>query len=194
MRYLRNIAIASIIAVLIAGLGFTLANRALADDLFGRRYTCPYLGQNAEGARPYGMMGGWPGRGRINPDPGHDAPLTVAEAESAVEDYVADLGAWSPLHVYHDFTGQADHTAMAVLDIRMPEMSGVGATRAIKARYPQVRVLILTAYDDDPYVFALLQAGADGYVLKTGSSDELVQAVRTVQGSGPRCWAGGSRS
>jgi hypothetical protein len=93
MRYLRNIAIASIIAVLIAGLGFTLANRALADDLFGGRYTCPYLGQNAEGARPYGMMGGWPGRGRINPDPGHDAPLTVAEAESAVEDYVADLGA-----------------------------------------------------------------------------------------------------
>jgi DNA-binding NarL/FixJ family response regulator len=43
-----------------------------------------------------------------------------------------------------------------------------------------VRVLVLTAYDDDPYVFALLQAGADGYVLKTASSDELVHAVRTV--------------
>ncbi len=69
---------------------------------------------------------------------------------------------------------------VAVVDIRMPEMSGVEVTRRIRERYPQIRVLILTAYDDDPYVFALLQAGADGYVLKTASGDELVQAVRTV--------------
>ena len=69
---------------------------------------------------------------------------------------------------------------IAVLDIRMPEMTGIEATRRIKAHFPQVRVLILTAYDDDPYVFALLQAGADGYVLKTASADELVRAVRTV--------------
>ncbi len=69
---------------------------------------------------------------------------------------------------------------VAVVDIRMPEMSGVEVTRRIRERYPQIRVLILTAYDDDPYVFALLQSGADGYVLKTASGDELVQAVRTV--------------
>jgi DNA-binding NarL/FixJ family response regulator len=69
---------------------------------------------------------------------------------------------------------------VAILDIRMPEVTGVEATRRIKERFPQVRVLILTAYDDDPYVFALLQAGADGYVLKTASADELVRAVRAV--------------
>jgi DNA-binding NarL/FixJ family response regulator len=69
---------------------------------------------------------------------------------------------------------------IAVLDIRMPEMTGIEATRRIKTQFPQVRVLILTAYDDDPYVFALLQAGADGYVLKTASADELVRAVYTV--------------
>ena len=69
---------------------------------------------------------------------------------------------------------------VAILDIRMPEVTGVEATRRIKAHFPQVRVLILTAYDDDPYVFALLQAGADGYVLKTSSADELVRAVHTV--------------
>lgn len=69
---------------------------------------------------------------------------------------------------------------VAILDIRMPEVTGVQATRRIKEHFPQVRVLVLTAYDDDPYVFALLQAGADGYVLKTASSDELVHAVRTV--------------
>ena len=69
---------------------------------------------------------------------------------------------------------------IAVLDIRMPGMTGIEATRRIKAQLPQVRVLILTAYDDDPYVFALLHAGANGYVLKTASADELVRAVRTV--------------
>lgn len=69
---------------------------------------------------------------------------------------------------------------VAVLDIRMPEVTGVEATRRIKAHCPATRVLILTAYDDDPYVFALLQAGADGYVLKTARADELVQAVRNI--------------
>jgi DNA-binding NarL/FixJ family response regulator len=69
---------------------------------------------------------------------------------------------------------------VAVLDIRMPKATGVETTRRIKARFPDIHVLVLTAYDDDPYVFALLQAGADGYVLKTASADELVRAVRTV--------------
>jgi DNA-binding NarL/FixJ family response regulator len=70
---------------------------------------------------------------------------------------------------------------VAVLDIQMPEMSGIEATRRIKARFPDIRVLILTAYDDDPYIFALIQAGASGYVLKTASAEQLVEAVRTVQ-------------
>jgi DNA-binding NarL/FixJ family response regulator len=69
---------------------------------------------------------------------------------------------------------------VAVLDIQMPGMTGIEATRHIKAEYPEVRVLVLTAYDDDPYVFALLQAGASGYVLKTASSGDLVRAVRAV--------------
>jgi len=69
---------------------------------------------------------------------------------------------------------------VVVLDIRMPNVTGVEAARRIKEHFPDIRILALTAYDDDPYVFALLQAGADGYVLKTASADELVQAVRTV--------------
>ncbi len=52
---------------------------------------------------------------------------------------------------------------VAVLDIRMPEVTGVEATRHIKAHHPEVRVLILSSYDDDPYVFALLKAGASGF-------------------------------
>jgi DNA-binding NarL/FixJ family response regulator len=69
---------------------------------------------------------------------------------------------------------------VAVLDIQMPAMTGIEATRRIKAEHPSVRVLVLTAYDDDPYIFALLQAGASGYVLKTADSSELVHAVRAV--------------
>jgi DNA-binding NarL/FixJ family response regulator len=69
---------------------------------------------------------------------------------------------------------------VALLDIQMPGMSGVEATRQIKVRFPAIRVLILTAYDDDPYVFAVLQAGADGYMLKTIEVDDLIRAVRAV--------------
>ena len=69
---------------------------------------------------------------------------------------------------------------VAVLDIQMPGVSGIEATRRIKADHPGVRVLVLTAYDDDPYIFALLQAGASGYILKTTGSRDLVQAVRAV--------------
>lgn len=69
---------------------------------------------------------------------------------------------------------------VAVLDIQMPKASGIEVTRWVRSHLPEVGVLILTAYDDDPYVMAVLQAGANGYVLKTGHADELIQAVRDV--------------
>ena len=69
---------------------------------------------------------------------------------------------------------------VAVLDIQMPRLNGMDATRRVKKEFPQTRVLILTAYDDDPYIFAALQAGASGFLLKSASSDELVRAVHAV--------------
>ena len=69
---------------------------------------------------------------------------------------------------------------VAVLDIQMPKASGIEVTRWVRAHHREVGVLILTAYDDDPYVFAVLQAGANGYVLKTASPAEIIQAVRDV--------------
>ncbi len=69
---------------------------------------------------------------------------------------------------------------VAVLDIQMPKASGIEVTRWVRAHHPDVGVLILTAYDDDPYVMAVLQAGANGYVLKTAAAGELIQAVRDV--------------
>lgn len=69
---------------------------------------------------------------------------------------------------------------VAVLDIQMPEASGIEVTRWVRAHHPAVGVLVLTAYDDDPYVMAVLEAGANGYVLKTASPPEIIQAVRDV--------------
>jgi DNA-binding NarL/FixJ family response regulator len=69
---------------------------------------------------------------------------------------------------------------VVVMDIAMPELSGVEATRQIRALTPGVRVLVLTAYDDDPYIYGLLDAGAAGYILKTAESREIVRAVRAT--------------
>lgn len=69
---------------------------------------------------------------------------------------------------------------VVVMDIKMPELSGVDATKRIRRDAPRVRVLALTAYDDDPYIFGLLEAGASGYVLKTAESSELIRAIRAV--------------
>ncbi|MBK9713177.1 MAG: response regulator transcription factor [Kouleothrix sp.] len=69
---------------------------------------------------------------------------------------------------------------VVVMDIAMPELSGVEATRQLRAQAPAVRVLVLTAYDDDPYIYGLLDAGASGYILKTAESREIARAVRAT--------------
>ena len=69
---------------------------------------------------------------------------------------------------------------VAVLDIQMPKASGIEVTRWVREHHREVSVLILTAFDDDPYVMAVFQAGANGYVLKTASPQEIIRAVRDV--------------
>ena len=69
---------------------------------------------------------------------------------------------------------------VVVMDVRMPRRGGLEATRQLKARHPHLRVLILSAYEDDQYVFPLLEAGADGYLLKTTNGKELARAIRAV--------------
>jgi DNA-binding NarL/FixJ family response regulator len=67
-----------------------------------------------------------------------------------------------------------------ILDVAMPRLSGIEAARQIKAISPKTAVLILTAYEYEQYVFALLEAGADGYLLKDIPSQKLIEAVRAV--------------
>ncbi len=72
------------------------------------------------------------------------------------------------------------HPDVVVMDVRLPRLNGIEATRTIAARFPLIHILILSAYDDDSYVFPLLEAGASGYLLKTASGSELAEAIRRV--------------
>jgi len=69
---------------------------------------------------------------------------------------------------------------VAIVDITMPKLNGIEATKQIKDLCPATAVLILSAYDDDQYVFALLEAGAAGYLLKNMRGRDLIEAVRAV--------------
>ncbi len=69
---------------------------------------------------------------------------------------------------------------VVLMDIAMPKLNGIDATRLIKQSSPATSVLVLTAYDDDQYIYALLDAGAAGYLLKNVRGEELAHAVRAV--------------
>jgi DNA-binding NarL/FixJ family response regulator len=71
--------------------------------------------------------------------------------------------------------------SLVLMDVRMPQMSGIAATREIKARYPATEVVLLTMHEEDEYVFEGLSAGASGYLLKDASHDELMSTLRQVQ-------------
>jgi DNA-binding NarL/FixJ family response regulator len=72
-----------------------------------------------------------------------------------------------------------------IMDVSMPRLNGIEATKQIKALYPNIAILVLTGYDDDEYVFALLEAGAAGYLLKESSGEELIDAIRQVMTGEP---------
>ena len=69
---------------------------------------------------------------------------------------------------------------VVLMDVRMPSMDGVEATRRICTNWPNAKVIILTTFDEDEFVFEGLRAGAQGYLLKAASGDELSNAIRTV--------------
>jgi DNA-binding NarL/FixJ family response regulator len=74
----------------------------------------------------------------------------------------------------------ASRPSLCILDVSMPRMTGLQATREIRAHLPETRVLILSMHDDEHYLFEALKAGAAGYVLKREADQDLVSAVRAV--------------
>ena len=93
----------------------------------------------------------------------------VGEASTA-------LGAWQQLEKLNPH--------LVLLDIRLPDGSGIELCRRIKETWPQVRVLCLTSYSDDDYVLGAMEAGADGYLLKQNDAEQIVDAIRIVMNGG----------
>lgn len=67
-----------------------------------------------------------------------------------------------------------------LMDIRMPQLDGVLCTKAVKEHYPDIKIIILTTFDDDDFIFSALKYGASGYILKGISMEDLHQAIKTV--------------
>lgn len=68
-----------------------------------------------------------------------------------------------------------------LMDIRMPVMNGIEATKLVKAKYPDIKVIILTTFNDNEYIFAGLKNGADGYILKDSGAQEIISSIKTAQ-------------
>ena len=75
----------------------------------------------------------------------------------------------------------ADPPDVVLMDIRMPVCDGVAATRKIKATFPQIKIVMLTTFTDDEYIQAAIEAGAEGYLLKSTPADGIVERIRAVK-------------
>lgn len=122
---------------------------------------------------------------------GTDPPIRVIVADDValLRGGVVTILATEPgIEVVGEATSGAEALALAlrtqpdvaVLDIRMPDLDGIEATRLLQAQLPATRVLVVTMFHLDEYVLAALRAGASGYLLKDAGPDALVDAVRTV--------------
>ena len=75
------------------------------------------------------------------------------------------------------------HPDLILMDLKMPIMNGIEATREIRAKFPDIKILVLTTYDDDEWVFDAIRAGASGYLLKDTPRQKIIEAIRgTVDG------------
>ena len=79
---------------------------------------------------------------------------------------------------------ERDHPDVVLMDVRMPVMDGVEATKIIRRRFPDIHIVVLTTFDDDAYVYEALQHGAEGYLLKDIPPEELIVSIRSIVAGG----------
>jgi DNA-binding NarL/FixJ family response regulator len=72
------------------------------------------------------------------------------------------------------------HPDVVLMDVRMPDLDGIAATRELLDTFPEVRVVIVTTFEQDEYIFGALRAGASGFLLKRSRPEELIGAIHTV--------------
>ena len=101
----------------------------------------------------------------------------TAEADIKVVGEAADGG--SAVEVV-----EATEPDVVLMDVRMPDVDGIEGARRVLARYPGVKVVVLTTFDEDEYVEAALRAGVSGFLLKVAPPERLIDAVRTVAAGG----------
>ena len=111
-----------------------------------------------------------------------DQCLFSESLKTVFETYVEDIVVKGLAASGHEALDLIAHLQpeIVLMDIRMPGMDGVETTKLIKERFPGTKVLILTTFDDDEYVFDALRQGAEGYLLKDVPPIELISAIRAV--------------
>lgn len=102
--------------------------------------------------------------------------VTLLEEEKEVEIVAEAEGGQDAL----DKLDQHNDIELVIMDIKMPDMNGIEATKAIKEKCPNLVVLALSMYDEQDYISKMLEAGASGYILKNSGNEEIMEAVRTV--------------
>lgn len=114
--------------------------------------------------------------------------ILIADDQELIRDSLRIVLAGNPdFSVYTAANGieviravRKDKPDVILMDIRMPEMDGVQCTQIIKENYPEIKIIILTTFDDDEYIFSALKHGASGYLLKGISADRLIEAIHKV--------------
>ena len=114
-----------------------------------------------------------------------DHEIVLMGLRTLLEDQ-PDLAIVSEATTAAEAIAEADHSLpdLILMDVRLPDASGVEACREIRARHPEMRVIMLTSYPDDNAVMASIMAGAAGYVLKQTRGRALIEAIRTVSAGG----------
>lgn len=82
------------------------------------------------------------------------------------------------------FLAQNSHIHLVLMDIEMPVMNGIEATGKIKQQYPNIKIIMITIYDDDDYIFNAIKAGADSYILKETKAGKIYEAIHDTLNGG----------